>query len=674
MARRPRSHQLEEESRRAFVAGLPSRWVHRLHAPDDYGFDYTVEIFDEDERRTPFSFHAQLKATDEPSLSKALTSLRIDRETAEEYWASPLPVLMLRYHAPSGRTFVRWFHAYNPAVALQRETEEPTKTIGFPFEESDEWTASTPDDLVAAVQAFMRFRSPELELPLRFSIESDLPDSTSLQFALRAVLRPVADLVVVEERERRPDSPYIVVGSRSSTVALADVVSVTLDYGEDAIRSAASDAADLGTAIAMVLIRVGQPNLSAQIAAACAPQSTMVLNYEVAFPLAQTFFRARRVVEALRLADAVAARHKPDARISALLLQSAVLARGAQLSDGEGQLSIEVATRMLRRSEEHGTASDMGADAYNVAMAWRRVRDPAKAVEFYDLAAQHDPSYLGRAYFHRERAGMLFETERYAEAAESYQRAIDLGDEGLVQALLADSLLYAGRYTEARATLESYLQRHNEPEDAEWRLKLFALDLVQSFGGDEQTRDIEGALAVVEPVDFERADEMTGDEAWALIERTLFLDACCAEAWFRRGLLFLALDGEQPDLEPALNCSLVAAVLHRDLPNVWNNVLVLARRSGAADDFVKDCLRMAYRHSGTGLADVLIDSQSRSEDSDPDLLALLNDVMTEIDRAQRPSSFILRLPSEDGQMSEIEFVTEAPDTGGAGAHDPNPPR
>ena len=123
------------------------------------------------------------------------------------------------------------------------------------------------------------------------------------------------------------------------------------------------------------------------------------------------------------------------------------------------------------------------------------------------------------------------------------------------------------------------------------------------------------------------------------------------------------MDAEQPDLEPALNCSLVAAVLHRDLPNVWNNVLVFARRSGAAGDFVRDCLRVGYRHSGTALADALIESQSRSEDADEDLLALLNDVMTEVDRAERPSAFILRLPAEDGQMNEIEFVTGVPDRG-----------
>ena len=46
----------------------------------DYGLDYTVEIFDEARQSTPYSFHAQLKATDEADLKQALGSVRFKRE------------------------------------------------------------------------------------------------------------------------------------------------------------------------------------------------------------------------------------------------------------------------------------------------------------------------------------------------------------------------------------------------------------------------------------------------------------------------------------------------------------------------------------------------------------------------------------------------------------------
>ncbi|GAA2022841.1 hypothetical protein GCM10009779_03390 [Polymorphospora rubra] len=46
MPQRPRSHELETESRRAFEALLPSSWVVR-RVEDDYGIDLEVEIFEE---------------------------------------------------------------------------------------------------------------------------------------------------------------------------------------------------------------------------------------------------------------------------------------------------------------------------------------------------------------------------------------------------------------------------------------------------------------------------------------------------------------------------------------------------------------------------------------------------------------------------------------------------
>lgn len=51
MPTRPRSHTLEDESRRAFAALLPSEWVVRS-LPSDYGIDEQVEVFDKEGQAT----------------------------------------------------------------------------------------------------------------------------------------------------------------------------------------------------------------------------------------------------------------------------------------------------------------------------------------------------------------------------------------------------------------------------------------------------------------------------------------------------------------------------------------------------------------------------------------------------------------------------------------------
>jgi tetratricopeptide (TPR) repeat protein len=637
----------------------------------DYGLDYTVEVFDEARHATPYSFHAQLKATDEPDLTKALNSVRFEREWAEHYWSLPLPVLIVRFHTPSEQLFARWFHAYNPHVALRQERETPTKTIGFRFTGADARTEATSAELEAAVKAFMHFRSPEIELPLRFRASSEQGvDVLPNVFALRAALAPVSEIALVETGPAGPDRPHITVGELSSTVALADVASVTLDYAEDVSRDATTDAANIATAIALVLTRVGQSNLAAQIAAACASASTTILNYDVAFSLAQAFYRARRTMEALKLADAINARDDPDARFSAFLLQTAVLARGSRLTSDETQLAIEVSRESLGRSEARGDLGAAAGDAYNLGQALRRARDGADAIAAYRKAAELDPSYEDRAYFNSELAGILFESGHFEESAERYGRALERGADPFIEALLADALLWSGHYDDAGDSLTRYLRNKERARDAEWRLKRRALVIIRETAGGWQDRQPDRASALIEPFDFESGEDWNPEEGLEAFVEALRVDACCAEAWFRLGLLTLALS-DPPDVQAAFENTLVSAVLHRQSPGAWNNAIRLLRAGDLPDDVARDCLHMAYRFCGPSIADKLQESEDESDaPPDPQLFPMLNEVMQEVDDEERPQSFTLRIPDPGGGMTEVSFVTEIPPNPTETAHDP----
>ena len=72
MPSRPRSHQLETESKREFALVIPSRWVFREANPD-YGIDGQIEVFDQDNKATGLMFLVQLTGTDQPDLNDALS-------------------------------------------------------------------------------------------------------------------------------------------------------------------------------------------------------------------------------------------------------------------------------------------------------------------------------------------------------------------------------------------------------------------------------------------------------------------------------------------------------------------------------------------------------------------------------------------------------------------------
>jgi hypothetical protein len=93
MPERPRTHRIERESRGAFAAALKPRFASHERTPPEYGIDGDVEEFDENDRATGLHFFAQLKATDEPELSRAL-AVTVPVATADHYRGAKLPVLM----------------------------------------------------------------------------------------------------------------------------------------------------------------------------------------------------------------------------------------------------------------------------------------------------------------------------------------------------------------------------------------------------------------------------------------------------------------------------------------------------------------------------------------------------------------------------------------------------
>src|SRR4030042_3025643 len=138
MIKRPRSHQLEEESWKALSNCVPNQWVLRKPQPD-YAIDGEVEIFDESGSPTGLLFFVQLKGTDIKEKAKAL-SCRIPLETLRYYKSLPLQTLLIRYHSPSKSLYFRWSGTVDPYYARKE-----SKTVKVDFSEEAAWSEKTPD-------------------------------------------------------------------------------------------------------------------------------------------------------------------------------------------------------------------------------------------------------------------------------------------------------------------------------------------------------------------------------------------------------------------------------------------------------------------------------------------------------------------------------------------------
>jgi len=623
----------------------------------DYGLDYTVEIFDADEKGTGLSFHVQLKATDESDLDRALGSVRFPRETADYYRSQTLPVLIVRYHAPSKQLFGRWFHAYNPHLALREGATSDANTIRFQFYEGDLFTEEAPALIEAGLRGFLKFRSPELALPLRVAVTSDEADVTApypTAFALRRLLAPVSDLVTFEVREPAADDPSISVGRQRAVVSLADVASVTVDHEDPPDKHPDRYAADLAMALSVTLAYVGQANLSAQIAFAAGATSRVIADPEVSMTVAGAMFRSRRVLEAIRLADALDSSDDEDIRTAAFAFLTVLLARGDRLTNDERALALSMTEQRLERRLQRGDDEGAAAEAYSLAMLKKRLRDAPSSIESFRMAADLDDRYLERAYYHSDFAGVLFENGDYEEAAERYGKAVELGQRGLTMALHADALLFSGRYEDALQRFDHYLSEDPQPDEApEWRLKRRILPLLIDTVGGEQVRQPDAAVALLEPWDFEKGPNMPVEEAWRICSEAVALDACLGEAWFR--LALMAIGGKE-DPRDGAPFAIAGAVLRRTGVSAWVNAVLFSDPTD--ESTISDLLYAGYHLNGDELVQRITETVPEAphfKDVAGRVIELLDDAVVRVDTARQMQPFTMRYMGEDGEMKELVF-------------------
>lgn len=104
---------------------------------------------------------------------------------------------------------------------------------------------------------------------------------------------------------------------------------------------------------------------------------------------------------------------------------------------------------------------------YNAAnvMTGYKQRSISCCIKHYRRAVQLDPTYLERAYWWREIAGVFFEIGRFSAAAGCYEKALSLGETGEVLALKAEAQLNAGFYAEASNTFKLYFRHLKQTND-----------------------------------------------------------------------------------------------------------------------------------------------------------------------------------------------------------------
>lgn len=232
MTQRPRSHQLEDESRRAFANLLPAAWTVQDLVPD-YGLDQRVEVF-ANGRATGLVFYVQLKATDNADNSRnRQISIRPDHYA---YWTSLNdPVLLVLYFAASQSAYARWAHRfhpeYHPATMLRGK-----QTVRF--SKSSRWHSSDADWVVQELKNLREVAHGAVHLPITVGV-SDAPDTPPKAVSLQMILNDLRSSTSRNDvrwtiGDDRSDMFHVYVGSKRVMARAGKVIySITNVSRED---------------------------------------------------------------------------------------------------------------------------------------------------------------------------------------------------------------------------------------------------------------------------------------------------------------------------------------------------------------------------------------------------------------------------------------------------------
>lgn len=518
MPKRTRAQRVEEESREAFKAALDERFLFRDDTPD-FGIDGSVEEFDDKDDATGLRYFVQLKATDGEDTDEVLKR-SIPIEHANLYSSLPLPILMVRYVAAKDELYVRWWHSPLPG---KRPPKANAASMTFHWAPEDRFGEGDSERLAKEARSFLELRSASPPLPFFLKLEIEEPPfgltGSEIELAVKAEATRRPD--VVELRKEKANGRLLVRGLYLA-VEMPGTIASSYDLNDDYDPGSNGEqiAIDLMMLVGAAFARWGQAELAARMTTTFFARSTLAEQPDAAMFLAGAMTTARRISEALAVAEEIDVSGLSGERNTSMFFTFASRRHSASLSEAEVEDYRAAMRRRIERREAAGEEVEASREVLSLANHHRTQQDPGPSIELYERAAELDPEYRERAHFWHELAGVLFFTGRFEESAEAYGKAIDLGGGDLAPLLRADALMFAGHYVEAREAFKESLEDVESFESgSEYYLKTCLLDFVIDWRGVQgQERNPEAAIALVGEVVSDdgsiAGEEEIADKCW----------------------------------------------------------------------------------------------------------------------------------------------------------------
>ncbi|MFC9659966.1 DUF4365 domain-containing protein [Nocardia sp. NPDC127606] len=567
MPQRPRPHVLEDEARAAFGAViLPLGWVVRPVDSKDYGIDDEVEIFHAGQA-TGLKFYVQSKGTDEP---EPTVTMRLGLAHQNYFHSLDLPVLLARYHSTTKRTYVQWFHRFDPYPRTVSQT--------IRFMPDAELTPLSAAELRTEVQALRVWNRPTMRWPVRLRVTATgAHTARDLELAVHEAIGTNSVLALTKQ-PGPPEQPTLEATVGSDTVRVAaTTASHTTDGppGWTDTESRAVVAWRIVLGAALVLGNIGLGDKAAPLLEAFLCEAPV--NADLAEKSGTYFSHANRADCALRVAQHWLDRASTaDELAPAILTLHSACAGVGRAETGQliaaGAMLKDIAEKSL--TLKSGRREMVAASAFLAAARchFHKTGDWKTADLCFTHAVKLDPSIARQSETLAEVAGAAHEAGDYIRAAQVYASAIELcPDDTRLLARRADSLLQQGRLTDAASLFGQYFERMTEDPEAIWCLKSEVIGFLLRTGMTDGIRDPDAADRVL----ADRGGSETPHQTRRRCLRAAGHDPLHRAAWSELGLYDLHVDDPGRAAAP-----LTVAALADRRPEPWALAVAAAVRGG----------------------------------------------------------------------------------------------
>jgi tetratricopeptide (TPR) repeat protein len=653
MPKRPRSHQLEEESIYNLGIVLPKNWL-MSRSDKDYGIDGQIEIFNENNESTGLIFFFQLKATDS-HLIKTIQNYRIKTNTILYYLDLPIPVLLLRYSSCLKQFYYKWAHS------IDFYYQNPSsKTINIEFKK---WSQEqTPLKIIK----YLIFYNNIIKNPENVDIDFyfDMPEEELFLLAkgeifnhLKKAFKELSRFMNISINSKNKDSfSRIEIKNNTLSINIGEISGFNIHhlnrhYSSLPFKKYIID--DILFGIFYSILRINHNNIAINPFRKYLFRSSIVkLEGMVNLDIIIILLRINRLGGLGSLYRIIKSNN--DINICHTLFIY-LLFQEMKYSIREIKKIREITAyseNILK--EKNSSLKELSTIFYNLGsiLSKRSKNEKNEAIKYYKKAAKNNPDYFKRPYFWKEQAGIYFSLGYYKTSELYYKHSLKLGSPNSVLGLRANALMFCGEYKNSYVLFCEYLNKLDNQKDAnycEFCLKSkFLNTVIKNFKIENQKR---------QPIKAENVFSLNVDSlSLKKIEEAFNYDLLCNIAWYNNGSLEL----KKNNFSEALISFLFAALLDQSDLESWGMFVKINTLHKFNNKLFICGLKIAYHyHSDNLLEDLIkwvrnIPDKELTERQKIKLINSLSEIINEISE-ERKEEKILRFSLPDGKHIEYNL-------------------